>query len=298
MDRKKDELNNGDLHKLEKIGLKKISDETHIVISELKAIINKDFDKLNRTKAIGFAKILEREYKLDLNQWKKEYEDYIKQKKKDEQQELFVAVKNDGSEERENRLFLIIGVIALIIIAYGTYYFFNNYQNSMTKTVTKEPSTAVIKEQKNSIVPKTEINTTQIEQNKTVLLPKENNETNETNETNQSNEINDEKIDENISKEKNVTVESFIISPRSKLWAGVIFLDDFSKKQFLTDANITLDPSRDFLMITGHGKFDIYLGDQKYHYDEGGKMRLLYKEGTLDTIDAQMFKTLNRGKAW
>jgi len=295
MDEKNGKVNENDLNKLEKIGLKKISNETHIVISNLKAIINKEFDKLNRTKAIGFAKILEREYKLDLSNWKKEYDDYIKQKNIDEQKELFVSVKNEGEEEKENRFFLIIAAVALIIIAYGTYYFFNNYQNTISnENPKKETSDNVIKEQKAPIKEKAGTNITENEQNRTLLLPKENNE------TNQSSDINISKTDteKNSSKENNLTIKSFTIIPRSKLWVGVIFLDDFSKKQFLTDGNITLDPSKDFLLITGHGKFDIYIGEQKYHYDDGGKLRLLFKDKTLDTIDSEMFKTLNRGKAW
>ena len=58
-----------DFSVLEEIGLKEVSNKTHIEVKYLEYIINSKFDKLNRSTTVGFVKILSREYKLDLTDW-------------------------------------------------------------------------------------------------------------------------------------------------------------------------------------------------------------------------------------
>ncbi len=292
------------LEELKKIGLEKIAEDTHILPSDIEAILKKEFPRLNRTKAFGFIKILEREYKLDLSDWKKEYQEYLNSHKQD-QSEIFVTVKEENEEEKENKLFLIIGTIALIIIGYGTYYFFSTVWDSSPTPKQEIKTTEKIESKETQVIAKEEeeqiktITTTDIEP-KTPLLS----ETNETNltektETNETVSLQNKESNETKEEEQNITKpDNFIIEPRAKVWAGVIFLDDYSKKQFLTDQNISLDSTKDFLIITGHGKIDIYIGEEKKSFDEGRKLYLLYKDGSLEKIDAETFKTINRGKSW
>ncbi len=310
MDKKKINTLEENLKKLKEIGIEKISVNTHITEPNIEAILNREFEKLNPTKAIGFVKILEREYGVDLSEWKKEFKAYREQIKK-EQEKIFVAV-SDEEEEREagGKLLLIIGIVALIIIAYGTYMFLNSHSSQNTPKV---PKSNISKE--NELKPEIENeelkissnskpNNTLQEINKTESV-----EINETNETNIS--IKEQNATQNM--ENNQTIqnqnennqtslklihESFTLSPRSRIWVGVIYLDNFKRKQFLTDQNITLDAKRDFLIVTGHGKFDIFIDEEKYHYNDPFKVRLLYKNQNLEKIDANTFKTLNRGKSW
>ncbi len=307
MDEKKTNTLEDSLKKLKEIGIKKISVDTHITESNIEAILKREFDKLNPTKAIGFAKILEREYGVDLSEWKKEFKAYRDQIKK-EQEKIFVAVNEEEEKEKSGKFLLIIGIVALIIIAYGTYMFLNSHSSQNTSKIPKSNISKEnkilkpeIEKQESKIHLNSELNksslketnqTESVETNKTNISIKEQNktqnmETNETIKTNENNQTSSKLIH-----------ESFILSPRSRIWVGVIYLDNFKRKQFLTDQNITLDPKRDFLIVTGHGKFDIFIDKEKYHYDDPLKVRLLYKDQSLEKIDANIFKTLNRGKSW
>ncbi len=308
MEKKESEKKVNPLEELKKIGIEKIAEDTHILPSDIEAIIKKEFSKLNRTKALGFIKILEREYKLDLSDWRREYQDFITSNQQEDYSHIFVTVQEDNEEEKENKLFLIIGIVALIIIAYGTYYFFNSVLGE--STVTEKKTETKIEEKKDSYETKSSY-TKPKESEKTpsntepkALVSPDVNETNatESNESGENNEtaasLTDDK-EKNATEERNATVPSdFIIEPRAKVWAGIIFLDDYSKKQFLTDQNISLDPSKNFLIITGHGKINIYIGEEKRSFDEGRKLYLLYKDGSLERIDSETFKTINRGKPW
>ena len=309
MDEKKTNTLEESLKKLKEIGIKRISVDTHITEPNIEAILNREFDKLNPTKAIGFAKILEREYGVDLSEWKKEFKAYREQIKK-EQEKIFVAVSDEEEEkEKSGKLLLIIGIVALIIIAYGTYMFLNSHSSQNTPKI---PKSNISKENKlkpeienkeSKIALNSELNKGSLkEANKTESL-----KTIETNETNisikEQNETQNMEKNQTIQNENNQTSlksthESFILSPRSRIWVGVIYLDNFKREQFLTDQNITLNPKRDFLIVTGHGKFDIFIDKEKYHYDDPLKVRLLYKDQSLEKIDANTFKTLNRGKSW
>jgi len=300
------------LEELKKIGVKRISEDTHILPSDIEAIINKEFNKLNKTKAFGFIRILEREYKLDLSEWKKEYQEYLNSNKKEEPSEIFITVKEEKEEESENKLFLFLISIGVIIIAFLAYYFFNSVWDGSSSLKNSSLKQEI---QKNSPHSKELQISPSKEEGKTKDIKKtaaenyaltDKNETNETNKTTVTdiNETNlsltqtdtfDKTQEQNITKNIPTT---FTIEPRTKVWAGVIFLDDYSKKQFLTDQNITLDPSKDFLIITGHGKIDIRIGEEKKHFDEGKKLYLLYKDKSLEQIDAETFKTINRGKSW
>ncbi len=316
MDKKKNDTLDDVLKRLKEIGIKKISSDTHITEPNIEAILNKEFDKLNPTKAIGFAKILEREYNVDLSVWRKEFKDYVNQTKK-QQEHIFVTVPEEEEvETKSGKLFLIIGAIALVLIAYGTFIFFNSHSGVSNENSNSSVVKEIKEENKQESLSKDESNKEQpqniLASNSTISdkndsfqakseIVNENNETVVAEENGSKALLKEENLtafNESNETSKKALHESFVIVPRAKIWAGVIYLDDYKRKQFLTDKNITLDPSRDFLIVTGHGKFDVYIDKEKYHYDDPLKVRLLYKDGDLEKIDAQMFKTMNRGKSW
>ena len=66
-------VENSGIAKLKKIGLKEVSNKTFINLENLTLLLDKDFSKLNKTKAMGFIQILQREFDVDLNELKNEY---------------------------------------------------------------------------------------------------------------------------------------------------------------------------------------------------------------------------------
>ncbi|BCD46926.1 hypothetical protein [Helicobacter suis] len=59
---------------LQEKGIKEIVQTTKIANPRIKAILEKDFNSLQRVHAVGFLQILEKEYRIDLSQWLVEYD--------------------------------------------------------------------------------------------------------------------------------------------------------------------------------------------------------------------------------
>ncbi|WP_163533250.1 hypothetical protein [Helicobacter suis] len=59
---------------LQEKGIKEIAQTTKIANPRIKAILEKDFNSLQRVHAVGFLQILEKEYRIDLSQWLVEYD--------------------------------------------------------------------------------------------------------------------------------------------------------------------------------------------------------------------------------
>ncbi len=62
---------------LKEIGLKNVSNKTFINLQNLTHLLNKDFEKLHKTKALGFIQILERDFKVDLKELREDYLVYL-----------------------------------------------------------------------------------------------------------------------------------------------------------------------------------------------------------------------------
>ncbi|MGP1561862.1 MAG: hypothetical protein ACTTIC_07230 [Helicobacteraceae bacterium] len=75
------------LDEIKEMNLREVSEKTHISITELEALIKKDFSKFNHTKAVGFTKIFKRDYGIDLTPWLKAYE----QEADVEKEEIFIV---------------------------------------------------------------------------------------------------------------------------------------------------------------------------------------------------------------
>ncbi len=113
--------------RLKEIGLKEVSNKTFINLENLTALLEKDFAKLNRTKALGFIQILQREFDVDLNELKTEYLqfDNAHVKPKENYQKI---VEIDEDEEKSKKLlaYLLLGMATLI----AAYFFLSNSAES------------------------------------------------------------------------------------------------------------------------------------------------------------------------
>lgn len=99
-------------------------------------------------------------------------------------------------------------------------------------------------------------------------------------------------------KQQAVSDDLFMIEPNSKVWVGIVYLDNYKKASYLQDTNVTFDSSKDQIIATGHGDFDLYFkGTQKKFFSKD-PVRFLYKEGELSEIDKREFIRLNRGENW
>ncbi len=303
-----------DIKILEEIGLKEVSKKTHIEVKNLKYIINSEFDKLNRANTMGFVKIISREYKLDLTDWLEEAKKYWDQNRKENAgPQIFIA---QESNKYYKVLFALFSILLLIVILYGAYIFLdkklNFFENPLLKNDTNYTyeETPAVSEAKKSFTKaeiNSDINTTQvIEQNQSNVESANIIEANttKTNIVENKKELNST-INLIASNESNVSSQSKapkktddFISPSSKLWLGVIYLDGFKRKSFLGDGNFSIDPSKNQLITTGHGHFTLFFKGVVTKYKSPQSIKLLVKDGNISVISTEKFKKLNRGSLW
>lgn len=299
---------------LEEIGLQKISKETHIELKYLKYMIDGEFEKLNRINTLGFIKILSRDYKVDLSGWVQAFEEYWSQNRAnpEEDQKLFIVAKSDGKSKK----IIFFVLILVIIIAVGLYAFLTKEQiisNSYTPTITYN-ETEVVKDTQQEMSKLEE----QIENQEPAQLPIE--ELNTTKEEIvqevQPQETLTQEVQEDVKQEikqelaavptdipetekVSETFESqAVITPNVELWVGVIYLDNFQRRSYLGEGNFSVDLSRDQIITTGHGSFNLKGKNADLEYKRQSPVRFLVKDGSVTEISWSKFKELNRGNPW
>ena len=82
-----------ELENLKEIGIKEISRKTHIEPTFLQYIFDKNFEKLSRLNMRGYAKILQREYGVDLSELLAEYDAFMQENTPDDSHKTKVSPK-------------------------------------------------------------------------------------------------------------------------------------------------------------------------------------------------------------
>jgi cytoskeletal protein RodZ len=304
-----------DIRVLEEIGLKEVSQKTHIEVKYLKSLISSDFKSLSKVTALGFIKIISREYKLDLSDWIDEanaYWDSIEES--EEKPKIFIIEK---PKIFPKFVISFIFLIILMAILYGAYIFLNHKLNFFDKPVVKNDTnytydqTPVVNKAKknlniseaslNASIAQEDINVS--EQNIIKITDKNISDINQSLSVSKQGES---KVEHNASQlvdlnqtflSENNNTDSFI-SPNAKLWIGIIYLDNFKRKSYLGDGNFTLDSSRDQLITTGHGDLNLYFKGVLKKFKSRKPMKFLIKDGNISEISINKFKELNKGSLW
>jgi len=309
-----------DVKKLEEIGLKEISEKTHIGMRNLEYIANSDFEKLNRSNTVGFIKIISREYNLNFTDWLEEAEQYWKNNRDYTlTPKIFVAEEPKG---RSKSILYIVFLIILIAILYGAYVFLNKkldfFENPLVKKDTNYTyeDTPVVNKAKEALVENnisigeenTTSNTIIAEENQSVVKSEiENNNSNETNNEvlpKEDNVVLPKEESKIVTKDKNITKtpalkeSNAFILPNSKLWVGIIYFDNNKRKSFLGKEKLELNASRDQLITTGHGHFSIEFNGVMKKFKSKDPIKLLIRDGNISVISNKKYKELNKGSLW
>jgi len=114
-----------DIEVLNEIGLEEISRRTHIEKKTLQYMLNKEFGKLGRINTLGFIKILNREFNLDLKEFQEELEAYWNEKnaQASSKAEAVFAVNAPVAPKKSKLKFLFLFLILLALIGFGVQYF-------------------------------------------------------------------------------------------------------------------------------------------------------------------------------
>lgn len=107
---------------LEENSIKAISVKTKISEENLQDLLNSNFDRLKKIKALGFISIIEREYQVDLGALRDEALAYYGEHQEDDG----FSVRLPVSEEKKKRSKLFI-LVVLALLAYASWYFFAQF---------------------------------------------------------------------------------------------------------------------------------------------------------------------------
>jgi len=261
------------LDRLKDIGAQKIYEDTHIPAEHVQAMLYESFEGLTKVQFIGFLSILEREYGEDLSSVRARGLEYFDEKSIPDElitdDSIFIV------SRRKKNLTIIYILLAVALFAIAIYF--------TMKTATNTLSTHI---QENKII--------QNIKNEGIVADNNVTETNATDE----NITQPAEVTKKVSQEPKAVIKSFEIRARTKVWLGYIDVKTNKKYQKTFTGNFKLDPTKEWLMIFGHGYVDIVINGKVQKFNDKNTLRLLYKDGVIKKITTDEFKELNRGYTW
>lgn len=309
-----------ELENLKEIGIKEISRKTHIEPTFLQYIFDKNFEKLSRLNIKGYAKILQREYGVDLSELLAEYDAFMQENTPDDSHKTKVSPKiasytpDDITNQRQGGgSGFFFWIIILAIIAGGAYYFdaykyVQNFIASLNEdnTSVSYSQSSIVNEVKKNIIdtnvtisqntPKTDANASSVK----ISAPAEQNVT-----------VSSASVDQNTVKpsmaaqpapkvEQNVTkpLNEAVITPKQRVWIGIINLENGQKTSSDTSKSVNINLDQRQLVVCGNGNIELKIGDKVTKYNPSRPARFLVENGDMKFLTYDEFVEMNKGKSW
>ncbi len=279
---------------LKEVGVAEICKATKIASKNIHSILEKRYESLSRVHARGFIQILEREYKIDLSAWMKEFdkacafkegvsEEQNQETDPEETTKNPLKVEIDYSINQANTslskksskwkpfvvvLGVVVIILAVVIIQNSSSLKEERGQESAIKSGTK----------KNSF---NKVNPT--EENKPEPTPKL-----------------EEKPKEQDKQEKEAIKEdpnTIYIIPKKDIWVEVVDLDEKKNSfQKVFKKNYSLETKNHRLLLRfGHGHLSLKNNHQEQEYNDGKTRRFLYEPNKgLTLINEAQYKELQQ----
>ncbi|WP_100981874.1 sialidase [Helicobacter pylori] len=279
---------------LKEVGVAEICKATKIASKNIRSILEKRYESLSKVHARGFIQILEREYKIDLSAWVKEFdkaytfkegvsEEQNQETDPEEKTKNPLKVEIDYSINQANTslskksskwkpFVLVLGVIvivlAVVIIQNSSSLKEERGQESAIKSGTKKSSF-------------NEANPT--EENKPEPTPKP-----------------EEKPKEHDKQGKEAIKENpntIYIIPKKDIWVEVIDLDEKKNSfQKVFKKNYSLETKNHRLLLRfGHGHLSLKNNHQEQEYNDSKTRRFLYEPNKgLTLINEAQYKELQQ----
>ncbi|WRA85913.1 sialidase [Helicobacter pylori] len=279
---------------LKEVGVAEICKATRIASKNIHSILEKRYESLSRVHARGFIQILEREYKIDLSAWMKEFdkacafkegvsEEQNQETDPEEKTKNPLKVEIDYSINQANTslskksskwkpFVLVLGVVviilAVVIIQNSSSLKEERGQESAIKSGTKKSSF-------NKVNP--------TEENKPEPTPKL-----------------EEKPKEQDKQEKEAIKEdpnTIYIIPKKDIWVEVVDLDEKKNSfQKVFKKNYSLETKNHRLLLRfGHGHLSLKNNHQEQEYNDGKTRRFLYEPNKgLTLINEAQYKELQQ----
>ncbi|WQX42627.1 sialidase [Helicobacter pylori] len=279
---------------LKEVGVAEICKATKIASKNIHSILEKHYESLSRVHARGFIQILEREYKIDLSAWMKEFdkvcvfkegvgEEKNQETSPEETAKKPLKVELDYSINQANTslskksskwkpFVIVLGVVVIILVVVII-------QNSSSLKEERGQESAIKSDTKNS--PFNEISPT--EEKKLEPTPKL-----------------EEKPKEQDKQGKEAIKENpntIYIIPKKDIWVEVIDLDEKKNSfQKVFKKNYSLETKNHRLLLRfGHGHLSLKNNHQEQEYNDSKTRRFLYEPNKgLTLINEAQYKELQQ----
>lgn len=256
---------------LRKMDINELSAQTKISKKSLDEIFECKFDRINKTRAIGFVAILQRDMKVDMSQWLQAYNEFhVKDTLAapiNQESNVIIPPPQEKSPKPSNASWFAkwLILICIIIFAIAAYYAYSVYY---------EPDISQVESTQDSNIP--------LDSNQAV----------------QENEI---IVSEEISQSSEVIAQNMELKiiPKEPLWLGIIDVESGSKKQLslISEYVIVLDSPK--LIRTGHSYFSISINGEFREFIGGDNKYFSYTiENGFSEISKSEFLALNKGLEW
>lgn len=261
---------------LRALGVETISMQTHISPDNVRKLLDGDFEAFSAIQFNGFVTIIEREYDLDLSEWRHRFSAQTAESEAPLNAQEDDPFTNAAKAERQKRMSILIlgGLLAVVILA--TYLVLSGGE--------KEEKI----ELNNTAIEKAEANMASMGAASSALTLQ------------RSVAIQQARQSETAaaSSTKSAEYDDLIIRPRSNVWLGVIDADTHRRQTRTTDTPWRLDGSHRWLVVTGHGYVTFDCGEQTHAFARKKRILLLYEKGACREVDAAAFRAENGGRIW
>ncbi|WP_121050212.1 sialidase [Helicobacter pylori] len=279
---------------LREIGIQEICKATKIASKNIHSILEKRYESLSRVRAKGFIQILEREYKIDLSAWMKEFDkvcvfkEGVSEEKNQETDPEETAKKplkveldysinqaNTSLSKKSSKWKPFVLVIGVIVIVLAVVII----QNSSSLKEEKERESAIKSGTKKSSFDDANL----AEENKPEPTPKL-----------------EEKPKEQDKQEKEAIKENpntIYIIPKRDIWVEVIDLDEKKNSfQKVFKKSYSLETKNHRLLLRfGHGHLSLKNNHQEQNYNDSKTRRFLYEPAKgLTLINEAQYKELQQ----
>ncbi len=279
---------------LKEVGVAEICKATKIASKNIHSILEKRYESLSRVHARGFIQILEREYKIDLSAWMKEFdkvcvfkegvgEEQNQETNPEETAKKPLKVELDYSINQANTslskksskwkpFVIVLGVIVIVLAVVII-------QNSSSLKEERGQESAIKSGVKNS----SSNDANFAEENKPETTPKL-----------------EEKPKEQNKQEKEAIKENpntIYIIPKKDVWVEVIDLDEKKNSfQKVFKKNYSLETKNHCLLLRfGHGHISLKSNHQEQNYNDNKTRRFLYEPNKgLTLINEAQYKELQQ----
>ncbi|MCQ2981005.1 sialidase [Helicobacter pylori] len=285
---------------LKEVGVAEICKATKIASKNIHSILEKRYESLSRVHARGFIQILEREYKIDLSAWMKEFdkvcvfkegvgEEKNQETSPEETAKKPLKVELDYSINQANTslskksskwkpFVLVLGVVVIILVVVII-------QNSSSLKEERGQESAIKSgTKKNSF---NEANPTEENKPEPTPKPKEKQEK-------QEKQTEHDKQGKEAIKENPNTI---YIIPKRDIWVEVVDLDEKKNSfQKVFKKNYSLETKNHRLLLRfGHGHLSLKNNHQEQDYNDSKTRRFLYEPNKgLTLINEAQYKELQQ----